>query len=455
MVFSLFGRKDRAKNDSRGDTRVRRGADGRPDESPSEVARQMAAKIDQIEAEMIAGGAVPPASTPLRPAPVAAPQPAPAVAAQSVPGGQAVAVIEEAAPAQNTVSMLGDTQAAGRIEVNESALPSDLEEAAILYANGQSQHAAQTLRHVIAGHTLGAFTQQAWLMLFDVYQGAGAKADFEALAVGYASKYERSPPMWHASLATAMPDGRTASVAQVVMPQRLDGDIIKQLEQVQRAANNRRPVMIDFSSARTIDANGAALLQRMIETFKKSKREMSIAGVDTLRNLASASIQAGRRDPSDACWLLALETLRLTDEKQRFEDLSIDYCVTFEVSPPSWESMPPWIRAQSDAASTLLVEEAMSNVEGNLFVLRGELSGRIADEIAALRKYAESRNDVMVDCRLLTRLEFVAAGELLNEIAALSGAGKKVVFVEPNYIVHALMIVMGLHELADFRRRKI
>jgi len=62
---------------------------------------------------------------------------------------------------------------------------------------------------------------------------------------------------------------------------------------------------------------------------------------------------------------------------------------------------------------------------------------------------------VFVDCRGLRRMEFVAAGDLLNEVVALRSAGKQVVFVEPNYLVYALMLVMGLQDLAEIRRRKI
>ena len=44
-----------------------------------------------------------------------------------------------------------------------------------------------------------------------------------------------------------------------------------------------------------------------------------------------------------------MESLRLLGKQQEFEDTSIDYCVTFEVSPPSWEPMPDWIRAEAAA----------------------------------------------------------------------------------------------------------
>src|SRR5690606_24020181 len=89
------------------------------------------------------------------------------------------------------------------------------------------------------------------------------------------------------------------------------------------------------------------------------------------------------------------------------------------------------------------------------FVLRGEVLGRMQDELKAFRRFATGRGDIVVDCRSLRRMEFVAAGDLLNEVATLRSAGRQVLFVEPNYLVYALMLVMGIHDLAEIRRRKV
>jgi len=84
-------------------------------------------------------------------------------------------------------------------------------------------------------------------------------------------------------------------------------------------------------------------------------------------------------------------------------------------------------------------------------VLRGEIVGRAQDVLAALRARAAERAEVVVDCRHLRRLDFVAAGELLNEVVALRTGGKYLVFREVNQMVTALMTVMGLPDLVDVR----
>jgi anti-anti-sigma regulatory factor len=164
--------------------------------------------------------------------------------------------------------------------------------------------------------------------------------------------------------------------------------------------------------------------------------------------------------------MLALEMLRVQDERNAFDDLSIDYCVTFEVSPPSWEAMPENIREPSKAdpatagdapAETPAGASAASapTLEGRGFPLVGEVVGRIQKELAGLREYMETRQKVVVDCRRLVRLDFVAAGELLNETVTSKTSGKEITFVDVSAVVAALMCVMGIHELADIRRRKL
>src|SRR5690606_34690348 len=70
------------------------------------------------------------------------------------------------------------------------------EEAAVLYSNGQSNEAAMILWQAIKENQLGQHTEQAWKMLFELYQAAGRRPEFESLAIDYASRFESSPPAW-------------------------------------------------------------------------------------------------------------------------------------------------------------------------------------------------------------------------------------------------------------------
>ncbi len=473
MVFSLFGRKDKPDPRKSGaglphrppDTTQRGPAStgSGPAADPREIARRTAEKIDQIESEMIASTLAPPPAARQPQAPARSAPPArPAAPARSAPAPAAGSAVPPArAPDYDTSLVLGDSVAAGQIHVGASSLSPEIEEAAILFANGQAPAAASSLQRAIARGDLGASAHQAWMMLFDIHQYAGNKTEFENLAIDFASRFEQSPPPWREAAGAAAPasDRRAPASTQVAFGVSLDASIAKQIEQIQRAASSKRPVTLEFGITESVDADAAQRLIATIGAFEKSRRDLVVLNAERLHAAARARIEPGRRDDDQSFWMLALLALRICGMKQVFDDLSIDYCVTYEVSPPSWEPMPACIRNApvNDAASAAGAAAEAAPAEpapGNAFALRGEVAGRIQRELTALRQHASERSDVVIDCRELSRLDFVAAGELLNEVVTLRGSGKVVLIVEPPHVVLALMIVMGIHELAEIRRRK-
>ena len=473
MIFSLFGKKD-----SRGGERRRGDASSAPAGSnlspssrttdPREIARLTAAKIDEIESQMIA---------PVRPAESRAPgnsAQAGLAGTVYVPSGSALAAAPPNPPSvtalpsrpqaavADTSLLLGNVVdgPSNSLEVAGSSLPPAFEEAAVLYSNGQGAAAVTVLWQALQANQLGGHTRQGWAMLFDLYQAGGRKAEFEGLAIDYSARFETSPPAWDDTLAPPAADARPApsAPAVVVMPATLDAQAVRQLEQVQRFAQRNRAVALDVGAIRSVDPIGADLMLRVIRAFAKAARELRVQGAESLLEALAGTVEAGRRDPSESYWLLQLELLRLLGRQQEFEDLSIDYCVTYEVSPPSWEPMPSAVRAVS--ASTFAAApaapapvDAAFAVGADAFVLRGELEGRVRDMLAALRMYLSDRAEAVVDCRALRRLDFVAAGELLNEVVALRTGGKYLVFRDVSHPVAALLAVMGIPDLAEVRLR--
>jgi len=478
VVFSLFGRRD--KSDLRKgkgsfqpkipDSTLRGPATAPSVEQQRETARKTAEKIDRIESEMItvsrsgssSRSATPPVRSADRPNPIGAhpgprsPDPIPLEGRAAQP---AMAPLDF-----STSIVLGETAGVGGIHISVSSLPADLEEAAILFANGQTPAAVATLRAALTRGDLGENARLTWLMLFDVLQAGGLRAEFDAHAMDFAARFETSPPPWIEPQAEPVASKRVAASVVVPFGPRLDASAQRQIEQVQKAGLQKRSVVADFSRVVASDHVGAALVAKLIETFMRANRELSVLGVQQLFDVARATIEAGRRDENTGGWQLALVALRLQGEKQPFEDLSIDYCVTYEVSPPSWEDVPPKITlVGKDAAPASTPADAPpadakpqgASIEGQALVLRGQVSGRMVTELGLLRAYAADRTDILIDARSLQRLDFAAAGELLNEVVVLRSAGKSVLIIEPSFIVEALLVVMGIHELIEIRRRKL
>ncbi len=467
MVFSFFSRRDKVD--------ARKGRDSGPPRAPDstvrgpagadstltqrELARQTAEKIDQIESEMIAAALpIPPAprrvqemqqAAALAPGPVAGPAGPGGLAASATPPGRA-------AGSDNTTIVLGEFSGAGEIHVQGAQLPPQLEEAAILFANGQPLPAMMSLRQAIAQGGLGDCTQQAWLMLFDMLNHGGMHEEFDSLAIDFASTFEKSPPPWRAVEPPAVAGDKAAAGPTVInFPAQIDESVARLAEQIQRAVKAGRQVIAEFRAVRRVDPVGAGHLFRLIEGFKQGRQGLLIGDAAALFEAARSMIEAGRRDDTEMCWMLALEMLRVQGQKQAFDDLAIDYCVTFEVSPPSWEPMPAGIRTTLCAEPASGGSAVQAASDDGSFAMHGELAGKASATMTRFRAWAANRQDVTVDCHGLTRIDFVAAGELVNEIIALRGRNARVLFVEPSHAVLALMIVMGIHDLADIRRRKI
>jgi anti-anti-sigma regulatory factor len=430
----------------------------------NEAARRTTASIDAIEFEMMAAKSG--TGPKIEKSGDFAKSPTPALPASS----SAVRKVEAALKAESKDSLntlpkldhstsivLGDTSGALNIDVSGTALPPMIEEAAILFANGQAKESVESLKHAIGSGELENQVQTAWVMLLDVYQSTGQRAEFENTALDYAARFEASPPPWQEATSNEQkPEAKKGSMAAtVIFPAAIDADVAKQIEQLQRGSATKRELQLDFGNAKTATAEGADLIYKILLSFKKTQREVTISHADRLFDALMSCVEAGRRDESEGGWLLALEMLRLMNQQQRFDDVSIDYCVTYEVSPPPWEPMPVWIKQTQGTTEARLDATPKSGAEGNSFAIRGDLVGAIPSELAELRAYSQSTSSIIIDCRDLRRLDFTAAGELLNVVATLRANGKQVLFVEPNWMVLSLMVVMGIHDLAEIRRRKI
>ena len=422
-------------------------------EAMKEAARQTAAKIDRIESEMISA-ASPTANMPkpLPPSNVPSTNAKPLLASSLDEGGVPSTTPHDSL-SRSTSIVLGDSADANAIDVMGSQLPGILEEAAILYSNGQNQPAKLTLESAIQDPLPPGYASLAWLMLFDYHQLTFDRAGFDGLAMDYAARFEASPPAWKTDIVDQPAANNNNSAASFVAPAHLDDKLKSSLQTLLKAAANKREVRIDFGNVRALDLEAAGHLVAFFKFFTAAERPLVVQHAQRLQSVAAQGVEGGRRDDNDAMWQLSLMCLRLLGQHQQFDDLSIDFCVTYEVSPPSWEPMPAWVRG--DAENTLINNGvAASDASGNSFVLKGDLVGAVAQERQSLKEFAQNRRELTIDCRKLKRLDFSAAGEILNEVVNLRNANKSVLFVEPNYLVYTLMMVMGLHEVAEIRTRK-
>ena len=420
-------------------------------------ARKTAAKIDAIEAEMardllhgLNRGSGSPAP---------APAPAPATIVRSgntlPPMSKATTIIAPALDLNSEI-LAGDADA---IEINTSGGSSVIDETAILFSNGQFDAAEAVLRAGLRRDDLGSATRNAWLMLFELVNQRGDRSAFEQLTMDYALRFENSPPAWmdyvevapgRPAAGAAAPPAPQSGAPSIRLPPQIDAGIVAQLEQLRGLTAAHAAVQLDLSDARSVDFAGASLLLRVLGAFRRSQRELTLVGAAGFADVLSRSVESGRRDPSDALWMLLLEVLRTLNRHEEFEEAAIQYCITFEVSPPSWE--PPAANLKVAAAANAPAAAADSAAAAPL-ELRGVVEGDGEPHFGRLLAAARNQQQVVIDCLHLRRLAFSAGSALLGTLQRIRKAGTTVELRNANTLVAALLHLLGITAIAPVQQR--
>lgn len=343
----------------------------------------------------------------------------------------------------------------GHMELNTASMAKTesvplLEEAAILFATGQVKVAEHMLRSAIDLDNLGNATTLAWFMLFDLYQIERNQYAFESLSLDYAGKYETSPPVWHNSTTDLeAPESKDEStIPGLIFPSKLDGDIIKLLQRLNNLSDSNKVLKLDFGRVKTVDPVGCGLLLRAMRNLQKTKHDLVLVAAQNLTEQIRSILEVGRRDETEAPWLLLLEVLQLLQLKEVFEEASIDYCVTFEVSPPAFE-------APTTKVTTAVAEAVAEEENSDRFKMPKVIEGSTDALVKEIAAHAKDHDLVILDCSQLERVEFGASAQLLNGLVPISATkGKTIQFHEVNYLVMHLFNAMGLKNVAAIFPRK-
>ena len=336
-------------------------------------------------------------------------------------------------------------QYAGLVEVQEVGEgPGGVyEEAAVLYANGDVAAAEAALNSVLDSPTNHA-GEGVWMMLLDLYRLTGQRQRFESRVLDYATRFERSPPPWH-DLSSASAGGRRQVAPLVNLSGSLAGHAAGQFEQIAIIGKKSGEIRIDLGHLRSMDETGCAMFRKLLDELAAERARVSLLKGARLADMLAAQVHPGRAEGRDV-WLLLLEMLQHTGEHDRFEQFAVDYAITFEESPPSWEP-----KAGQEAVTTVAL--AAARPDEDVFRLEGEVTGAMTESIRRVAEFACERQRVEIECDRLRRLDFVSAGMLFNSLAALKVQGKQVILKNVNAMVAALLRVMSVDQVAQVMLR--
>jgi hypothetical protein len=360
----------------------------------------------------------------------------------------------------------------------------DLEEAAIRFANGDHAGAEAGLLDVLAQHQQDAPEEQLeiWMTLFDLYRATGQHDRFETLAIDFAAKYSRSAPLWFSmpeqlgmtAVASAAAPGGEAAPAGVARrdfswsaPATLAVSSVAALQaSVARAAS---PWSMSWARLVSIDEPAVPLLADQFTKWAELDGQIVFSGVEKLNALLEAKAQSGDRATSPEWWRLRMAALRLMGKPDEFEMVALDYCVTYEVSPPSWASprcgysdnegvssgSAP-LAADSDFGPSNLGDNSIpAPLEtGPVAQLSGHIDGDATPLLEPFQAMLRPGVPLAIACDKLIRVDFAAAGSVLNWAAEQQGRGHVIQFQNLQRLVAIFFNVIGINEHAWVVPRK-
>ena len=315
-----------------------------------------------------------------------------------------------------------------------------LENAALRFASGHASEARTLLEQGIESDADTKLSYLAWLALFDLLQREGDKTAFDRLSMQYLAQFESSAPAWEARAnQQAAPKARGGYIA---VTGRLTAASAKQLEGLRRAiARRAEATRVDLTSMQGFDDAGARLLAVALAEARRARLGLQLQLGDKLRPALDEALKKGR-DAGEGAWLLSLELLQWANDLATFEDRAIDFAVTFELSPPSWE--PPLVPAAAGEAPPKPNGTDVDAGDPEILKWSGVLAGTLAPQ---LRTFADSAHDkavVVVDMSDVERVDFVCAGALLNLITRIETQRKSVQIVGASPIIRVLLLLLGV-----------
>ena len=354
----------------------------------------------------------------------------------------------------------------------------ELEEAAILFANGEDAGAEAGLLHILAPGAIRESHMETWLTLFDLYRATGEQDKFETAAIAFVERFDRSAPQWFSlpdmiKMLGGAADKATERVAtDWICPSVLGLQTVAALRAaIARAA---MPWRLDWSHLKTIDAAALEPLYRVFVSWANQPVQLRFMGDLQLQNVLRNATPSGDRNTDQNWWLLRMETLRVTHRPDDFELTALDFCVTYEVSPPAWESARCEYKTLDEqgglmGGTTIIGEVYRDSMHSEFYatgldsdqgadsssvsqLLSVELSGQIQGDAIAVLDKLEAKlagADVMlISCAKLIRVDFSAAGTLLNWVSAREAENRSVQFSEVNRLVASFFNVIGITEHA-------
>ncbi len=324
----------------------------------------------------------------------------------------------------------------------------------------------------------------AWAAaLLDLYRATGNRVQFDKALLEFANRFEGFTPRWFvigeesavvvdaaASSSVGASSARDyASEAVWSSPSELTAQAMEDLRMAM--SSTAPPWHLDWSQLRCIAADAMPLLDGLFSSLCNEpvgfRCSASSRFVDALRTL----MPSGDRSVDQAWWTVRLNALRAMGMQDEFEMVALDYCVTYEVVPPPWqearcqyESIDALQTLQNgasrghtgnDPTHTLTAPMGLDGSSAITLELRGNVLGDATQALASFNSANQGGEGIIISCSGLVRVDFLAAGSILNWVTSRQTEGCRVQFRNVHRLVAAFFNVIGISEYARVVTRSV
>ena len=356
-------------------------------------------------------------------------------------------------------------------ELEVAAMQSDpvLEEAAFAFASADFTGCESSLRQLIAPGAPRARDLGTWLTLLDLYRATGQRQRFDAASSDYQREFGVAPGSW-LSVPHLAAGAATASVGEIpaapekdllhwLCPAFLDQRAIEGLTQWSQAKSKRRH--LDWSALQMIDGQAARSLEALMTRWAGASLALHWSGIDRLFDLLDVAAPSGDGAADPTFWRLRLVTLQLLGRRDDFETAAGEMQALYGGEAPPWKPARQTVSlgapAREAGRSDFMVStqpDPMGRVRAAQIDLAGQLTGDIAGALADCKAALQEAEVIHVDGARLIRVDFVAAGELINWVAEQRARQRVVHFHRLHRLVALFFCAMGLDDHATVEVRQ-
>ena len=378
---------------------------------------------------------------------------------------------------------MADAYESSQFEVAELVNNPEVEEIAILFANGETTAAEEGLLRLISPSGGRRESAESWMTLFDLYRATGQHQRFDEVGIEYAAVFGRSAPAWYSipELLAASGAGGDEEQAKPANTNTSNWTANTSLSLQNLALLDKLPERetppwrLDWRYLKRIDTGcGQKLAQRLNAWSKDPNVKLRFVGADNALDLLAELTPAADTSVPQELWALRLAMLRILGMMEEFEINALNFCVTYEVSPPPWEAARcECLQISPDGLVAEQAEPAAGSPATNLpnerdslgndepddasvarAVLVGLVLGDASSQFEGLNAVGEVVESIEVDCGHVQRVDFVAAGTLLNWVSDHQSKGQAIAFNNVNRLVAIFFRIIGIRELATVNVRQ-